>query len=176
MDTLHVRGGIVPGIHDDAHRRAFLAGRARFFAAGGPRRCAALAKHGGPCQAFALRGHEHCSHHAPNRVRHSRRLRLLSRPKTAAQAERARRREHARILRIIWRRDRHAPGATVTLGPREGAFVTDLQALGFDPASCSPATMDAARWLWIGVQSGRTVADQMRERVRWHIARDTVGA
>jgi hypothetical protein len=167
--------GIIPGLHSEAHRISFMAGRNRFFAAGGPPRCAAQAKHGGRCGAFALQRCDYCGHHAPNAVRRARRLRLLSRPKTAAQAERARRRESARVQRIIWRHDRHAPGATVTLGPRDEAFMADLQALGFNPVSCSPATMDAARWLWIGVQGGRTTFDQMRDRVRLHVARDAAG-
>jgi hypothetical protein len=167
--------GLIPGFHDETHRAAFETARSRFLAAGGPRRCSARTKGDALCQGWALRGHEHCAHHAPNDVRRARRLRLLSQPKTAAQADRARRRERARIQRVIWRQDRTAPGATVALGPREDAFLADLQASVFDAASCTPATLDAARWAWLGVQAGRITVDQFRDRVRWHLAKDAAG-
>jgi len=110
--------------------------------------------------------------HAPNDVRRARRLRLLSRPLTAKQAARALRREQARLQRVAWKRDRWTAGATVTLGPREDAFRADLLALGFVPSTFSPATVDAARWCWLNVQTGRATADQLRDRVRWHVLKD----
>jgi hypothetical protein len=167
-----MHGGIIPGIHDEDHARKFFAGRDAFLAAGGPRRCSALAKHGGKCGGWALRGCPYCVLHAPNDVRRARRLRLLSRPLTAKQAARALRREQARLQRVAWKRDRWTAGATVTLGPREDAFRADLLALGFVPSTFSPATVDAARWCWLNVQTGRATADQLRDRVRWHVLKD----
>ena len=167
-----MHGGIIPGLRDEAHAAAFFAGRDRFLAAGGTRRCTALAKHGGKCGGWALRGHEQCAIHAPVPVRQERRKRLLSRPRTPKQAARARRREQARVQRIIWKGNRWAPGATVTLGPREDQCRADLCALGFDPAAFSPATADAARWSWLNVQAGRMTADQFRTRVQWHTLQD----
>jgi hypothetical protein len=167
-----MHGGIIPGNHDEDHARKFFAGRDAFLAAGGPRRCSALAKHGGKCGGWALRGCPYCVLHAPNDVRRARRLRLLSRPLTAKQAARALRREQARLQRVAWKRDRWTAGATVTLGPREDAFRADLLALGFVPSTFSPATVDAARWCWLNVQTGRATADQLRDRVRWHVLKD----
>jgi hypothetical protein len=167
-----VHGGIIPGIHDEAHALAFFAGRDRFLAAGGPRRCSALAKHGGKCGAWALHGHAQCIHHVANPIRRERRLRLLHRPKSAAQLARALRREQARLQRVAWREDRWCDGATVTLGPREEAFQADILGLGFSLVAFSPATADAARWCWINVQAGRMTLPQFRDRVRWHALKD----
>ncbi len=166
-------GSLRPGRHEKQH--LFEEGRARWLAAGGPRRCRSRNKSGNPCGGWALKGCDYCTHHAPNDVRRARRLRLLSRPRTEAQADRLRRREHARVQRTIWKRDRSAPGATVTLGEREGVFLDDVQALGFDPERFTPATLDAARWAWIQVQTKRLTWEQFRVRVSWHIARDPLG-
>lgn len=169
-----MRGGIIPGIHDADHASAFFAGRDRFLAAGGPRRCSSLAKHGGKCGAWALRGHEQCVIHVSVPVRRERRLRLLTRPKSAKQAARALVREQARLVRVGWKADRFRPGQTVTLGPREDAFQADVDAFGFSPSCWSPATLDAARWCWVGVRAGRMSVDQLRARVRWHVAQDAL--
>ncbi len=168
-----MRGGwIIPGIHSDAHRRAFFAGRDRYLAAGGPRKCAAHAKHGRRCGGWALRGEGYCSHHASNAVRRARRLALLRRPISAAQADRLKRRESARLQRVLWKRDRWAAGSTVTLGGRDDAFAGDLRTLGFALSDLSPATADAARWVWLHVEAGRMTLDQLRDRMRWHVALD----
>ena len=154
-----------------------MAGIHRFLAAGGPRKCGAMAKHGGLCRGWALAGHSlpQCLHHSSNEASRERRARLLARPKSPEQAARALRRERARVQRATWRRDRWAAGATVTLGPREPAFESDLRALGFDLAHLSPASADAARWAWLNVQAGRTHPDQWGDRMRWHAARDATG-
>jgi hypothetical protein len=165
-------GGIIPGIHDEAHALAFFAGRDRFLAAGGPRRCSAFAKHGGKCGGWALRGCPYCVLHAPNEVRRARRLLLLSRPLTAKQAARALRREQARLQRIAWKKDRWRDGATVALGAREEAFQADILGRGFNPVAFSPATADAARWCWINVQAGRMTLPQFCDRVRWNVLKD----
>jgi hypothetical protein len=167
-----MHGGIIPGIHDERHAAAFFAGRDRFLSAGGPRRCSALNKAGNPCRAWALAGHPQCAHHAPSEVRRERRLRLLRRPNTPKQAAGALRREQARLQRIAWKADRYHGGATVTLGRREDGFQSDMHGLGFPPSGFSPATADAARWCWINVQAGRMTTDQLRDRLRWHVAQD----
>jgi hypothetical protein len=167
--------GITPGFHNEAHRRAFEAARDAFISAGGPRRCASLAKHGGACGGWALRGRDHCTHHVAVSVGRERRLRLLSQAKTPAQVERAIRRDNARVQRIVWKVDRWAPGATVTLGPGEEAFEAGIAALGFQLGSLSPASADAARWGWSHVQAGRMTLEHLRGRVRWHVAKDAHG-
>lgn len=171
-----MRPGIIPGYHSEEHRIAFESARDRWLAAGGPRRCASHRKDGNKCGGWALRGHEYCTHHVANSVQQARRLRLLSRPKTRKQAERARRREQARLQRAIWTADRWAPGGTVGLGPREDEFQIDMRALGFTPSSFSPATLDQARWAWIGATSGRRTRDELRDRVAFHVARDLAAA
>jgi hypothetical protein len=162
----------VPGLRDEQHRRAFFAGLQAFRAAGGPALCQSRKKDGGPCRRWALSGHQHCPHHVSNEVQRERREQLLRRPKTKAQAERAARREAARVQRIIWKADRWAPGATVTLGSREADFEADMRGLGFTPWTFSPATLDAARWTWVGVKASRVSRDQLRDRVRGHVLRD----
>lgn len=164
--------GLIPGFHSEEHRAAFCAARDRWLAAGGPLRCASRAKHGGPCRGWALRGHRYCSHHAANDVQRARRLLLLTRPKTPEQAMQARRRESARVQRLVWARNRWSPGATVMLGPREAVFDADLLGCGLPLDRFSPATADAARWAWLNVQVGRMTLEQWRGRVRWHLARD----
>jgi hypothetical protein len=163
---------IVPGLHDEQHRRAFFAGLQAFRASGGPPLCQACKKDGGPCRRWALKGHRYCPHHVSNDVQRERRQRLLLRPKTRAQAERAARREAARVQRVIWQGDRWAPGSTVLLGAREVQFEIDMRGLGFAPWAFSPATLDAARWAWVGMQAGRLSPDMLRDRVRGHVLKD----
>jgi hypothetical protein len=165
--------GLITGFHTDAHRRAFEAGRDAFLAAGGPRRCASRTKSGRPCGGWALRGQTYCTHHAPVSVRRARRLRLLSHPKTAAQAARALLREGARVQRVTWTRDRWVEGATIVLGLRDKAFMADARSLGFMLDQLSPASRDAARWAWLNLKAGRMTTDQFRDRLRWHAARDS---
>ena len=167
--------GLIPGFHNPDHRRAFDLGRGAFLAAGGPRRCASRTKAGLACGGWALRGEDYCAHHAPVPVRQARRLRLLSRPGTAAQANRAVRREHARVQRVIWQADRWTGGQTVTLGPREYAFEADAVAAGLSPERWAPASRDAGRWAWLQVQAGRVTLDQFRARMLWHAAKDEAG-
>ena len=167
--------GIIPGIHGPEHLAALQAGRARLFSAGGAPRCSAHAKHGGPCGAMALSGEAFCYHHAPNPVRQARRLRLLQRPASAAQLQRTRRKEARRVQRRIWAKDRFAPGVTVDLGAKEDAFQADMRAFGLSPSGMSPATLDQARWCWLGLIAGRVTVDQLRGRVREHLARDAGG-
>jgi len=164
--------GLIPGFHDPDHRRAFELGRGAFLAAGGPRRCASRTKARQACGGWALRGEDYCTHHAPVPVRQARRLRLLSCPRTAAQANRAVRREHARVQRVIWKADRWTAGQTIDLGPRDAAFRADVTGLEFNLDRFSPATLDAARWSWLHVQAGRMDRGQFRDRLRWHTARD----
>jgi hypothetical protein len=171
-----MRGGIIPGFHSEDHRAAFVAARDRWLAAGGPQRCSASAKHGGPCGAIALRGHKQCRHHVANPVRRARRLLHLTHPVTAKQAARALVREQARLVRVGWKTDRWTDGATVDLGPRENTFQADMRSFGFSPSCWSPATLDAARWCWVGVQAGRMSIDQLRARIRWHVAQDAFTA
>jgi hypothetical protein len=166
---------IVPGLHDERHRRAFFAGLQAFRAAGGPALCQALKKGGGPCRRWALKGHQYCQHHVSNDVQRERRQRLLMRPKTRAQRERAARREAARVQRVAWQADRWAPGSTIVLGGREAQFEVDMRGLGFAASTFSPATIDAARWAWVGMQAGRITRDQLRDRVRGHVGRDSRG-
>jgi hypothetical protein len=162
----------IPGLRNEQQRRAFFAGLQAFRAAGGPALCQANKKGGAPCRRWALKGHQYCPHHASPQVKRERRQRLLLRPKTRAQAGRAARREAARLQRIIWKTDRWAPGSTVALGAREAQFEIDMHGLGFSPGSFSPATLDQARWAWIGMQAGRVSRDEVRDRVRGHVIRD----
>ena len=160
------------GFADDNHRRAFMAATYAWLAAGGPRRCIALTKQRKKCEGWAMRGCDYCSHHARGPVQEARRLRLLTRPATPKQAAYAKRREHRRIMQRLWKHNRFAAGATITLGPREDGFVADLHGLGFTLAELSPASADAARWLWIGLTAGRVLPDQFRDRMRLHMAKD----
>ena len=163
---------ITPGLHDEAHRQAFFAGMRAFWARGGPALCQSLKKDGMPCRLWALRGYKFCPHHVAPSVRSERRRRLLLRPKTAAQAMRGRLREAARMQRIIWKSDRWAPGVTVILGEREDQFIEDMRGLGFLVSAFSPASLDAARWGWIGLEAGRMSRDDWRNRIRLNLAKD----
>ncbi len=165
-------GVFCPGFKSEEHRLAFYAARDRYLSSGRAPRCSAKAKHGGPCGALALRGHEQCFHHVATPVRRAQRLRRLARPATAAQAARAQRRAAAALQRIAWKADRWQDGQTVTLGEREPIFQADMRALGFSPSTFSPATADAARWAWIGADAGRMTRDDLRQRVRWNVAKD----
>ena len=170
-----MRGGIIPGLHDAEHAAAFFAGRARLLARGGPPRCNSLNRHGGKCGAWALKGHPFCVIHAPVPVRRERRLSLLRHPKTAKQLTSALIREQARLQRVAWKVDRWRDGRTVDLGTREDAFLADVVAVGFRPSTFSPASMDAARWRWLGLQSRQITVDQFRDRIRWNVALDAAG-
>jgi hypothetical protein len=167
-----MRHHLVPGLRDEQHRSAFFAGLQAFRDRGGPALCQARKKDGAPCRRWALKGHQYCPHHVSNDVQRERRERLLLQPKTRAQAEREARREAARLQRIVWKADRWAPGSTCALGMREEQFEIDMRGLGFTPGSFSPATLDAARWAWIGMQAGRVSRDEVRDRVRGHVIRD----
>jgi hypothetical protein len=168
---MHTRG-ITPGFHNEDHRKALALGRTRYLAAGGHPKCRALAKSGQPCRRWALRGEQFCSHHASPQAQRERRERLLLRPKTRAQAERAARKEAARVQRVVWRRDRWATGSTITLGAREAQFEIDMRGLGFTPWAFSPATLDAARWAWVGMEARGMTRDMLRDRVRGHVLKD----
>jgi hypothetical protein len=165
-------GGIIPGFHSPAHELAFYTARNRWLAAGGPLRCSATAKHGGKCNTIALRGYKYCRWHVASSVRRARALQQLRHPATAKQAARTVRREHARLQRIAWKNDRWCQGRTVTLGDREDAFEADVWARGFSPADWSAATLDAARWAWLGFKSNRLTSEQLTTRIRWHIGKD----
>lgn len=167
-----LQSGLIPGFHSEAHRAALYAGQRRFIAAGGAVRCVSKAKHGGQCNGAALQGQKHCRYHASGTVKCSRRLTRLGRLRTQDQALVAMRREAARVQRIVWRVDRWAPGATVTLGQRDAVFLTDVRRSGFDPEAFSPATIDAARWAWLHLQVGRMDQAQFRGRLAWHSGRD----
>jgi hypothetical protein len=164
--------GLIPGFHNEKHREAFVAARTLWLAAGGPPKCASRVKSGNACKGWAMHGYAFCRHHLPRSAQQERRRRLLTRPKTAEQGERARRREAARLQRIIWSQNRWAVGATVDLGDREDEFTADLRALGFWLTDFSPATADAARWAWLQRADGRMTTDQLRDRLRWHEAKD----
>ena len=171
-----MHGGIVPGIHDTEHAALFFAGRDRFLASGGPLRCSSLAKHGGKCGAWALRGHAQCIIHVSVKVRRERRRLMLTRPKSAAQLAKSLAKENARLVRVGWKTDRWRDGQTVTLGTREAAFRADIEAFGLPASGWSPATLDAARWCWVGLKAGRMSVDQLRVRVRFHVAQDVAAA
>lgn len=76
------------------------------------------------------------------------------------------------MQRLVWKQNRWAPGCTVILGTRESQFEADIRGLGFSPTMLSPATIDAARWVWVAEQAGRVSRDQLRDRIRLHVLKD----
>lgn len=136
------------GFLSDEHQEAFEAGRQMVRRGGGAARiCGARTKGGAACQSAPLKGHWRCLRHAgPKAARELRNRQLrdlaLGRLSVAAFAKLEARRATNQV-RIRWRRDPWAEGATIDLGNHERAF---RAAVGSLLHRAPPAELDRARW------------------------------
>lgn len=158
----------IPGFKSDTQRERFY-GAATLYARGAAlaRTCGASLRRGGVCTQLALAGEARCLRHCgPDAARRFRARQLKGletgsvSPEEWAEAEGKRARN---ALAHAWRKDPRLPGATINLGPHEGAFIEATQRLAVNVGALYPAQADWLRWRWQRTQGDRDdVAAWMR--------------
>lgn len=136
------------GFLSDEHQAAFKAGRELARRGGAAAKiCGARTKHGAACQSAPLKGHWRCLRHAgPKAARElrDRQLRDLALGRLSVEAfAKLEARRAANQLRIRWRRDPWAEGATIDLGDQESAFQRATARVLWQ---APPAVADWLRW------------------------------
>lgn len=172
-------GIFTPGLHDEEHRRAFLAAATRtWFGAIGAPVCGARTRGNGTCKMRPLAGERRCLRHAgpaAARRHHERLFEALGRGEISF--EEWRQHEQRRLvnrLPRIWARNPWAPGATLDLGDFEAHFHADLALGGVNSDALSPAALDKAKWRWRRLCHDRKrpeewlrfVRDELPKRIR----------
>lgn len=176
----------IPGFRSDTQRERFLEARA-LYACGGPlaRECGAKLRTGGVCTQLALAGETRCLRHGgPAVARRFRERQLRGFENGSVSAEEWARAEAKRARNALtdaWRKNPALPGATIDLGPDEGAFVAACAARGVDAGALYPAVADWLRWRWQRHQKDRANEGLWRKAVQeglprqWRAAETAMG-